>query len=432
MKKFNLLKKLAADRSGQFSIMLAVALPMLGAAVGFGVDLSQQQRIKFELQNATDAAVLAATDLGKDGVKEDEVRKRIRSFFLAACPVANCAKAVIQTTTITGDRVRVDARADVRTFFMGMMGHKYVPAEARSEITIGQEAVYYEVHMALDNTGSMNIVDGLDEIRRFRGMFKPWSNSPGNYCALACHIRVDDGTLVDDGTKDANGKPNMVPNMMKQTGAEIARANGVPLREDRIRQTMIDTAKDLIAAGNAKRLKVATYDFGWGVWQRSAPTTNFAAVKASIDKMPWLSDGTQYDYMSGGLIRYVGPSGDGRTEKTPKKVIILITDGVSQKLQSEGNGIKVIPQIVCDNLKKDGRQLIVLNMVYPDPLEIGNTQYGSRDKIILLRPKLEPALKACASPGKYYEAKYGASITKAFENIKKDIIKEARSVYLAY
>jgi Flp pilus assembly protein TadG len=422
MKKFNRLKKLAADRSGQFSIMLAVALPMLGGAVGFAVDLSNQQRVKFDLQNATDAAVLAATDLGKDGVKEDEVRKRIRSFFLAACPVANCAKAVTQTTTITGDRVRVDASTDVKTFFMGILGQKTVQAEARSEITIGQEAVYYEVHMALDNTGSMNIVDGLDEIRRFRGMFKPWSNDPGNYCALACHIRVD------DGTKDANGKPNM----MTQTGADIARANGVPLREDRIRQTMTDTAKDLIAAGNSKRLKVATYDFGWGVWQRSAPTTNFAAVKASIDKMPWLSDGTQYDYMSGGLIRYVGPSGDGRTEKTPKKVIILITDGVSQKLQSEGNGIKVIPQIVCDNLKKDGRQLIVLNMVYPDPLEIGNTQYGSRDKIILLRPKLEPALKACASPGKYYEAKYGASITKAFENIKKDIIKEARSVYLAY
>ncbi len=422
MQNMSSLKKLAADKSGQFSIMLAVALPMLITAVGFTVDLSEQQRVKYYLQNATDAAILASGDLMAADAPESAIKARIRTFFLAACQVPSCASVVEQTTTITGNRVRVDAKFDTKTYFMGIVGHPTVPVEARSEITLDQQLLYYEVHMALDNTGSMNIVDGLEAIKEFRYKFKPWSNSAGNYCALACHY------LVDDGTKDANGKPNM----MKQTGADIARANGIPLREDRIRQTMIDSARDLISAGNAKRLKVATYDFGWGAWQRSEPTTDFAKVKKSIEGMPWLSDGTQYDVMSYPLVNKVGPSGSGTSEDAPKKVIILITDGVSQKLESEGPGIKAIPKKACDRLKADGRQLIVLNMVYPDPLEIGNTQYGSRDKIIKLRPQLAPALKACASPGKYYEAEYGTTITKAFDNIKKDIIKDAKSMYLAY
>lgn len=173
MQKMSSLKKLAADKSGQFSIMLAVALPMLISAVGFTVDLSEQQRVQYYLQNATDAAILASGDLVASDASEAAIKARIRTFFLAACQVPACASAVSQTTTIDGNRVRVDATFNTPTYFMGIVGYKTMPVAARSEITLDQQLYYYEVHMALDNTGSMNIVDGLDAIRKFRVMFQP-------------------------------------------------------------------------------------------------------------------------------------------------------------------------------------------------------------------------------------------------------------------
>jgi Flp pilus assembly protein TadG len=418
MQNMSSLKKLAADKSGQFSIMLAVALPMLITAVGFTVDLSEQQRVKYYLQNATDAAILASGDLMAADAPESAIKARIRTFFLAACQVPSCASVVEQTTTITGNRVRVDAKFDTKTYFMGIVGHPTVPVEARSEITLDQQLLYYEVHMLLDNTGSMNIVDGLDNVRKFRVKFEPWANSL--YCAFACHTRVDDGTIGPDGNK----------NLMAQSGAEIARANNIPMREDRVRSTMIDQAKDLIAAGNKERLKVAVYDFDWLAHQRLAPSSDINKVKKAIEDLPWQSVGTQFETMDDGFIKHVGPSGSGKTSDSPKKVIILITDGVSQNYKK--NDIKAIPQEVCNNLKADGRTLFVLNMVYPDPLEIGDNTYGHRARIIALRPQLEPALKKCASPGFYYRAEYGQTINNAMEAIKKDVLKDAKSMYLAY
>ena len=410
-----LLNRFSSDKSGQFSIMLCVALPMLMAAVGMATDLSEQQRIKYELQNATDAGVLAAADLSVQGASEVDIKARVKAYFIAACPLANCATSVSMTTTILSDRIRVEATAPAKTYFMGMMGKPILNAYAKSEMTIKSVPVFYEVHMVLDNSGSMNIVDGLANIRAFREKFKPWNS----ICAFACHT--------------TNGSDTSSPNYagyQGKTGAQIARSTNTPMREDRLRDTMIEQAKELITAGNATRVAVATYDFDWCVYQRIAPSTNYGQVKKSIETMPWQSNGTQHEYMSGELARLVGPSGTGASKASPKKAIVMITDGVSQPLS--GSGLQNIPTSVCNKLKENGRQLFILNMVYPDPLEIGNEWYGNRANIIALRPTIESALQACASPGRYYRAEYGTSIDNAMDSIRDDVLKDAKSMYLAF
>ena len=377
---------------------------------------SSDLRIKFDLQNATDAGLLAASDLAAQGSTEDDVKARIRAYFLASCPVANCASAVTQTTTIMKDKVRVEATANVKTAFMGMMGQSSLVADAKSEMTIKSIPVFYEVHMVLDNTGSMNIIDGLDNIKSFRTQFKPW----GSVCAFACH------NIVPSGSKDSKGNDIM----MTKTGAQLAREKNIPMREDRLRSQMIDQAQSLLTTANASRIKIATYDFNWWVSQRIAPSANFGQVKKSIDDMAWGSDGTQHTYMADELVRLVGKSGTGSTAESPKKAIVMITDGVSNDWN--GSGITSIPESVCNKWKADGREVFILNMVYPDPLEIGDEWYSGRAKMIAFVPTLEATLKSCASPGKYFRAEYGASIDMALESVKNAILKDARSMYLAY
>ncbi len=410
------LKSLFSDRSGQFSIVLAVALPAIVGCVGLATDISEQQRVKFDLQNAVDAGILAAADLATQGASETDVKARIRAYFLASCPVVNCASTVTQTTTILTDKVRVEARATVKTAFMGVFGQSSIAADAKAEMTIKSVPVFYEVHMVLDNTGSMNIIDGLANIQSFRTKFKPW----GSVCAFACH------NVVSSGKQDKNGNDIM----MTKTGAQLARETNTPMREDRLRAEMISQAQSLLSTANASRIKIATYDFNWWVSQRIAPSTNFAQVKKSIDDMAWSSEGTQHAYMADELVRLVGSSGTGLVATSPKKAIVMITDGVSNDWN--GSGISTIPASACNKWKAEGRELFILNMVYPDPLEIGDQWYSHRSTMISLVPTIEPALQACASPGKYFRAEYGTSVITALESVKNAILKDAKSMYLAY
>ena len=396
--------------------MLAIALPTIVAAVGLATDLSEQQRMQTDLQNAADAGLLAAADLAAAGASEADIKDRIKSFFLTACPVTNCATAATQTTTIMTDKIRVEASATIKNTFMGIVGKPTVNINAKAEMTIKSVPVFYEVHMVLDNSGSMNIVDGLANIRSFRNQFKPW----GAVCAFACH------NIVSSGKQDKKGNDIM----MTVTGASVARANNIPMREDRLRAEMINQAQTLLTTANASRIKIATYDFNWWVNQRIAPSADFSQVKKSIEDMAWTSDGTQHDYMADELVRLVGPSGTGLTAQSPKKAIVMITDGVSNDWN--GSGISSIPASACNKWKAEGRELFMLNMVYPDPLEIGDTGYSGRARMIALVPTLEATLQSCASSGKYFRAEYGQSIVSALESVKNAILKDARSMYLAY
>ena len=210
------------------------------------------------------------------------------------------------------------------------------------------------------------------------------------------------------------------------TGAQFARSLGIPMREDRVKSEMIDEAQRLLRDG-AGTIKVGVYDFDWNPTQLQKPTADYRAVKRAIENIENKSTGTQYDVMAAKLDPMVGPSGDG-TKGNPRKVIVMITDGVSQ------NRTTYVPELIsmssCDQLKAGNRELYVLNIAYPDPLEIGNGLFGNRDAIIAIQPKLEDALKSCASPGKYYRADYGVSIDNALKAITDDLTR-SNKIYLA-
>ncbi|NJR13699.1 MAG: hypothetical protein HC779_05190 [Phyllobacteriaceae bacterium] len=403
-----LIREFLRDRSGNFAGILGVTMPMLVLSAGMSVDIYNQQRVENELQAAVDASVLAGAAIAYEGATSVQIEERVKAFFLPACPLKACETATLNVTFLA-DRLKVTAAGTAKTHFMSIGGKKELAANATAEVTLKSVPVHYEVHMVLDNSGSMNIVDGVDNIRSFRDKFKPWNS----ICAFACHTRGNNNEATYQG----------------KTGADLARENGIPLREDRVKTEMIDQAKRLLQGAYASRVKVGVYDFDWWVNQRQAPTHNFGQVQKAINDVNNTSGGTQYVYFANELARLVGASGTGIDQKSPKKAIVMITDGVQQNMYT--GKIELISQSACNKYKEQGRELFILNMVYPDPLEIGNQWYGQRDLIIPLRPKLEPALQQCASPGRYYRAEYGTTIDAALQSITDAIMRDARQMYLA-
>jgi Flp pilus assembly protein TadG len=412
---FSSLKRFWSDRRGQFSIVSIAAMPLIMTATGIALDLTNQQRFDSELQNAVDAGALAGAAIAYEGASQEQIRERVRTFFLPVCQVPNCSTAMTLSTTFSADRLTVTASGSVRPPFLSIFGRESMPIEAKAQVTLKSTPSHYEVHMVLDNTGSMNIIDGLSNIRAFRTQFNPWGSSS---CAFACHDRGGDGRGGDGGVA-----------WQGETGAEMARRIGYPMREDRLRAEMIDQARILLSGGSSSRVKIATYDFDWWVHRRTAPTSIFNDVRRSIEGMAWHSPGTNHGWFAAELARLVGVSGDGLTAANPRKAIVMITDGVSQINGS--NELQPVQQATCDLLKQDGREVFILNMVYPNPAEIGSMDANLTRKITDLHPRLEPALQACASPGKYFRAEYGATIDQALESIRIAIERDARQMYLA-
>ncbi len=73
--KSTLASRLLRDRGGNFAMVTAVIIPVILMAAGVAIDLTKTVLAKAELQDASDAAVLAAAAaLANDGKSIEEAR----------------------------------------------------------------------------------------------------------------------------------------------------------------------------------------------------------------------------------------------------------------------------------------------------------------------------------------------------------------------
>jgi Flp pilus assembly protein TadG len=402
-----MLKKFLRDTSGNFSLLLGLSAITLASVAGMAVDLSNQMRIKTSLQDSVDAATIAGAALAYDGKPAGVVKQAVKDVFKSQCPIADCDPGRL-SITLYATKIEVESIGSSPTFFMGLVGKTALDVTAKARVNLGGTTEHIEVHMVLDNTGSMNIVDGLTAINQIKPLFLPYDKYGINeQCAFACHLAID-GSNAD---VTYNGK----------TGAQIARDNGIPMREDRIHSEMIDQARRLLTGGS--NIKVGVYSFTWGVTKMIDPSSNYGRVRNAINDVTNLSEGTQYEHMAPEADIQIGASGTGSSPGSPKKIIVLITDGVHQRLPDHKAGL--MPTAMCDKLKEDGRELYVLNIAYPDPDIIGGDRRpgGSPAQVKAFYNDIEPRLKSCASSeDTYFRADYGVSIDNALKRITDRIL----------
>jgi Flp pilus assembly protein TadG len=78
------LKRLAADRSGNFGMMTAVLLPVLVGVAGLAMDVTNAMQVKSDLQGVADAASLAAASaMAQRGYTKAQAEALARDYFVA-------------------------------------------------------------------------------------------------------------------------------------------------------------------------------------------------------------------------------------------------------------------------------------------------------------------------------------------------------------
>jgi Flp pilus assembly protein TadG len=146
-------RRLAHDRRGVTALTFALSAMVLLAVAFAGIDAARFSAARVELQDALDAATLAAgVSNTTDAVTLNKVGAAYLDGQTKASPSLLNAKAIFTP----GDKsVTSVATADVDPIFMDLFTHSLIHLEARSQVVRGQDQTL-ELAMVLDTTGSMS------------------------------------------------------------------------------------------------------------------------------------------------------------------------------------------------------------------------------------------------------------------------------------
>jgi Flp pilus assembly protein TadG len=172
------LQSLVRSRDGNFGIMTAILLPVLLAAGGMAMDVSNMMQTRDQMQEATDAAALAtATALGNgtDSTSAEALGKQFVSGQMANFLGSDAAtKAALQKATNVDITTTGDASTGIKytvavsssyalglTPLMSVLGYQTTNIATGSTSTSGQATaangnkIAFSMDLALDQSGSM-------------------------------------------------------------------------------------------------------------------------------------------------------------------------------------------------------------------------------------------------------------------------------------
>ena len=421
------------DKAGNFGILTALlAVPMFGAA-GVALDISQAMVVKQDLQNAADAAALAAVAKSS---KEVEAARKMKGDGKIVIPNGEAlsffeADAVgrddfeVESVDVVVEKVgnvvqsRVSFEATVQTSLARILGKTFMTVGGKATAKYETET-YSDFYLLLDNTPSMGVGATPADVKKMVDNTK-------DKCAFACHVVSIDG--VDD----------------QNSYYHLAKKLGVTTRINVVAQAtaaLMDTATSLRKTSDQYRM--AVYTFGEKAQDAELTevvplTTNLANAKkkaATIDLMSALSKKnaesqlTDFDKTLTALGTKMGTVGNGTSSASPDKVVFFVSDGVGDsnkptsctKKVNNGRCQEPIDMRFCTALKEKGYRIAVLYTTYlPLPEDDWYNTW-----INPFQSQISTRMEECATPGLYFEVSPTEGISDAMAALFKRIITSPR------
>lgn len=228
---FGLARRLAGDVRGNVAMLFGLSLPVLILMTFGGVDIHRMSTVRVNLQDALDAAALAAA---RSPYTADADLQRVGLAALKANLQAypNVTLEEDQTSfTLSGDDVVVaDARVQVKTLVAniflppyGQLMDDYLPVGSHSEVDRSSRNI--EVALVMDVTGSMagqRIIDLKNAARELVDIIVQPVQTP-YYSKLALvpySMGVNVGSLANSVRGAPAGSTNITGAVINLTGTE--------------------------------------------------------------------------------------------------------------------------------------------------------------------------------------------------------------------
>lgn len=316
---FRIFSRLLADRQGNIAIMFAIVLVPLITAIGASLDYVRAYNTRSKMQADLDAALLGAVK-SVGTLNEAALKARIKEWFAAQTDLGSGGYTLDDIDIDTSNhKITATARASVATTLLKVAGIDDVAVGVASSVE-GPGRAYLNVYVVLDKSASMLLA------ATSAGQASLRASKAG--CAFACHT--------------PEGSPFNYKGKSYTNVYDLSVAMGIKLRAD-VSVDAVGEVLDLVDTADAshERIKVGLYTIGETATQVLAPTfSTLNAKKKLSDKTSGLTsatseEATYFDTSFSALKTMVGAAGDGSSENSPLKLILLLTDGV----QSERNWV---------------------------------------------------------------------------------------------
>lgn len=438
------LRALGRDRRGSVNLVYGLALvPMIGM-VGLGADWFKQQSYNRRLNDAADAAAIAAVTTAKAYVSANSQQGNVNTQAVAAgiaqayrifainagtsaqsqpvTPTINFPAPTNSTFTAT-----VSYNTSMPTNFGTLLGTPALPLKGSStaSVTIG---LYLDFYVAVDVSGSMGIPTSTNGQTSLAQINPDMKSSYPSGCVFACHYAG-------------------------YQGYGLAEGNSIPLRIDTVGQALSSmislAAQQEQNNGIANEYRIGLFPFIVHAIDAAPLTANLTSVQTIANALGstyldqgWSnggpaastgvqigSGGTHFENLTYDMPNYIKTFGNGLSASQPKPFLFLISDGMDNNQVYPFNGSQ--PQLpsttFCSLAKAYNFTVAVLYIPYvpitnPNPNFAGDED----DRANNLIPQIPPLLQACASPGFFFTASSQSDINTALQTMFFQAVQSAR------
>lgn len=418
-----IIKKYFRQTFGGLSVMAAIIFPVVIGATGFAVDLSMAHMVKQRLSHAIDAAALAAAASAGGGTAA-EVSSKVEQFFYQNYPLDEIGETYDLTVSLSGDDITVSAKSRYKTNFAKFLGVDEIVVTAHTTVT--REIMGLEVALVLDVTGSMSTNNNIGTLRTSAQKFVDIL-CPNKACSSLVKIGVVPFANTVNVGPYGLGKN---PSGSTYDTAFVNNPNNKTFNQSQTKQwwgcvlerTPPQDTQNSGAGWKWNLYSYSTSDPNNGCNKSYVlPMTNvYGTIKSKISSL----------YASGNTLSNIGmvwgyrllspeaPFREGApwTDKTVKKVAILMTDGdnnIGGTYSAYGNwstlrltdhDLDVKLATTCQNMKND--DITIYTVTFTSGINDTTKSY----------------FRNCASSEtKYYDAPSQADLENAFEQIAREL-----------
>ncbi|MFS8044595.1 vWA domain-containing protein [Rhizobium sp. BR 314] len=381
--------KLLRNSSGNFGILTAVAIPVLVAAGGVGIDIANMSLSRSQLQEATDAAALgtatalangSATTANAKDLANKLVLGQMSNYLSGDAGASDALKAgtstaVTSTSNSSGGTSYTVAVNSSYTMSVSNLSHllglQSMTISASSSTTSGTavQKTALSMEIVLDKSGSMWLdTETIDKSKtrcdqyyiKNDSLYKYKNQESPCYVKKIDALRTAAGNLLDQ-LDAADPKSQFVRTAGIAWSSQVDISNELGWGTGDTRDNVID----LLAAGGG--------------------TESTAPMQLAYSKLTSSTEaGAQ----------------NSRGNKTFDKIIVFMTDGDNNSTSSDTTTLSV-----CKKAKEQGMQIYTVAFMAPD--------------------RGQNLLKSCASSSSnYFDARQMTDLVAAFKTIGAQAVKQ--------
>lgn len=397
------MRRFSKDRRGSLALNFAIMLPLFVIVVGSAVDFARSYTVREQLQNAVDAATLAATRmLALEPETQTAELMELVQAHLDASEVARDQLLTCDAPQMTVDRVEVITTVTIdctlQTIFPLGFGEFEFQRQATSDFDFDQ----LEVAFMIDVSGSMRgnkLRDLKAAVRTAMDIFLNESRSDVRIAFAPYSTALNAG----DFAVDAAGDPREWT-----TNAGVDRDSGDCVSERRGDNAFTDAPPSVELLGRP-RIKD-----NW-----DCNTSSIVPLTSDIDVLDdavetWYADGRTAGQLGIAWAWYLvspdwatfwAPVGSApRPTETTRRAVIIMTDGMFNERYVSQNGNSTTQSArLCENMKTEG--VLVFSVGFQAPSGVQGT------------------LRDCATiPTYYFNSSTGAQLENAYRSIAEELV----------